>query len=130
MMGPWYTQLMKARLGVGKPMEGYGGFAPPQSGANGMAPQGLIPGASLPVPTPMHPAGSATLPSPTPWGQAELPHERPWMQQKGYDSGASLPEPSPWGQAGMPQENPYKPQKSSGDNAGSIGGYKNPWQRF
>ena len=48
MFGPMYSQMMKARLGVGKPMEGYGGFQPQ---------------ATLPAPSPwLHQGGPRTTP--------------------------------------------------------------------
>lgn len=101
MFGPWFNQVMRYRLGVGKPLEGYGGFS--QNG-------GVVP-----PPTPMSPIDGATLPAPTPWhpmhGGASLPQESPW---------------EPAGGAGLPTENPMKPQKAGG----YTGMQKNPWQRY
>ena len=102
MFGPMYQQMMKARLGVGKPMEGYGGFGSPQgASANGR----------------VDPITGATLPAPS-----------PWLHQKDNMGGATLPPPTPWepsGGATLPQESPMKPS-----GRGYMGGMKNPWQRY
>ena len=71
-----------------------------------------------------------SLPAPNPWLQQkapgfEIPQESP-MTPSGFGGGATLPAPSPWNQAEVPQESPMKPQKQ----AGGMGGYKNPWQRY
>ena len=109
MFGPMYSQMMKARLGVGKPMEGYGGFGQPR---------GMEQGGVAPPPTPWGPQGGASLPAPS-----------PWLHQKDNMSGATLPAPNPWGQAELPQEGPMHPQKP-GMGGGGYMGMKNPWQRY
>jgi len=85
MFGPMYQQMMKARLGVGKPMEGYGGFQPQ---------------ATLPTPSPwLHQGGprttpygprlqGGTTPVESPWGPRQTPYEpRPkvgrWVRTHG-----------------------------------------------
>ena len=108
MFGPMYSQMMKARLGVGKPMEGYGGFGQPR---------GMEQGGVAPPPTPWGPQGGASLPAPS-----------PWLHQKDNMGGATLPPPTPWepsGGATLPQESPMKPSVR-----GYMGGMKNPWQRY
>ena len=58
MFGPMYQQMMKSRLGVGKPLEGYGGFGQPR---------GMEQGGVTPPPTPWGPQDGASLPAPSPW---------------------------------------------------------------
>ena len=103
MFGPMYQQMMKSRLGVGKPLEGYGGFSQ----------QGGV----TPPPTPWGPQDGASLPAPS-----------PWLHQKDNMGGATLPPPTPLepsGGATLPQESPMKPS-----GRGYMGGMKNPWQRY
>ena len=107
MFGPMYSQMMKARLGVGKPMEGYGGFGQPR---------GMEQGGVTPPPTPWGPQDGASLPAPS-----------PWLHQKDNMGGATLPPPTPWepsGGATLPQESPMKP------SGRGYMGMKNPWQRY
>lgn len=110
MFGPVFQNMMRYRLGVGKPMEGYGGFGPPQANQNG----GVVP-----------PIGGITTQSPTPWM-----HQGP---------GANIPQESPTfpnGVEGGPYGPPHpRPEGPSDGNAtpgggGYRAGYKNPWQRF
>ena len=149
MFGPMYSQMMKARLGVGKPMEGYGGFQPqatlpapspwlhqggPRTTPYGPRPEGGAMGENPwnPRSTPFEdrPQGGVT-PPPTPWGPqdgASLPAPSPWLHQKDNMGGATLPPPTPWepsGGATLPQESPMKPS-----GRGYMGGMKNPWQRY
>jgi len=154
MFGPMYSQLMKARLGVGKPMEGYGGFPPQGASANGMNPQ-----ATLPAPSPwMNQGGPRT----TPYGQpqANMPAPSPWMHQGGPRTTPYGPRPqdgttpleSPWGPrqtpfeprprgGTIPVETPWNPRSTPFEDrpqggetrmgaSGVMGGMKNPWQRY
>ena len=100
MFGPWFNQVMRYRLGVGKPMEGYGGF----NQNTGVVPPHMGGGATLPLENPMYPTQ-------TKFPGATLPQENPW---------------EPAGGAGLPTENPMKPQKVGG----YPGMQKNPWQRY
>jgi len=135
MFGPMYQQMMKARLGVGKPMEGYGGFTPSQG----------QPQANIPAPSPwMHQGGPRTTP------QANMPAPSPWMHQ---GSPRTTPfEPRPRNPENMfdPRQTPYesrgggieggpfgpphpKPDDAVGSGAtgmGYMGGMRNPWQRY
>jgi len=119
MFGPMYSQMMKARLGVGKPMEGYGGFQPQ---------------ATLPAPSPwLHQGGprttpygprpqDGTTPLASPWGPRQTPYEpRP--------EGGVMGE-NPWN----PRSTPFEDRPQGGETrmggGGVMGGMKNPWQRY
>ena len=133
MFGPMYSQLMKARLGVGKPMEGYGGFGSPQgASANGRVDP--ITGATLPAPSPwLHQGGprttpygprpqDGTTPLESPWGPRQTPYEpRP--------EGGAMGE-NPWN----PRSTPFEDRPQGGETrmggGGVMGGMKNPWQRY
>ena len=124
MFGPMYSQLMKARLGVGKPMEGYGGFTPPQG-----QPQANIPAPSPwmqhggPRTTPYGPRPQdGTTPLESPWGPRQTPYEpRP--------EGGAMGE-NPWN----PRSTPFEDRPQGGETrmggGGVMGGMKNPWQRY
>ena len=129
MFGPMYQQMMKARLGVGKPMEGYGGFPPQGASPNGMNPQ-----ATLPVPSPWMNHGGprttpygprpqdGTMPLESPWGPRQTPYEpRP--------EGGAMGE-NPWN----PRSTPFEDRPQGGEprmgGGGVMGGMKNPWQRY
>ena len=152
MFGPMYQQMMKSRLGVGKPLEGYGGFSQ----------QGGV----TPPPTPWGPQDGASLPAPSPWlhqkdnmGGATLPAPSPWMNQGGPRTTPYGPRPqdgttpleSPWGprqtpyeprpEGGAMGENPWNPRSTPFEDrpqggetrmggGGVMGGMKNPWQRY
>ena len=107
MFGPWFNQVMRYRLGVGKPLEGYGGFGS-QPNQNG----GVVP-----------PIGGITTQSPTPWMHqgpgANIPQESP-MFPKGVEGG-------PYG---PPHPKPQDPTDSQPSGMGYMGGFKNPWQRY
>ena len=143
MFGPMYQQMMKSRLGVGKPLEGYGGFSQ----------QGGV----TPPPTPWGPQDGASLPAPS-----------PWLHQKDNMGGATLPAPSPWLHQGSPRTTPFEPRPRNPENMfdprqtpyesrgggieggpfgpphpkpddavgsgatgmGYMGGMRNPWQRY
>ena len=118
MFGPMYSQLMKARLGVGKPMEGYGGF-------------GQQPPASLPAPSPwLHQGGPRQTPfEPRPDG-GTMPMENPWSpRQTPYEPRPEGGE-APWN----PRQTGYEPRPQGGEprmgGGGVMGGMKNPWQRY
>ena len=133
MFGPMYSQMMKARLGVGKPMEGYGGFKPQ---------------ATLPAPSPwLHQKdnmGGATLPTPSPWLHQGGPRQTPFEPRP---DGGTMPMENPW----SPRQTPYEPRPDGGEapwNPRKTGyeprpqggepmtpkmpgmGMKNPWQRY
>lgn len=117
MFGPMYSQLMKARLGVGKPMEGYGGFQPQ---------------ATLPAPSPwLHQGGPRQTPfEPRPEG-GTMPIESPWSpRQTPYEPRPEGGE-APWN----PRQTGYEPRPQGGEPMtpkmpGGMGGMKNPWQRY
>jgi len=121
MFGPMYSQLMKARLGVGKPMEGYGGFTnQPQQPQNG----GVVP--------PWMQGGMRRQQQPhepRPQGGGYLPMENPWNpRQTDF-------EPRPQGGESPfdPRSTPYEPRPKTGEQPsgmGYMGGMKNPWQRY
>jgi len=124
MFGPMYQQMMKARLGVGKPMEGYGGFTPSQG-----QPQANIPAPSPwmqhggPRTTPYGPRPQdGTTPLESPWGPRQTPYEpRP--------EGGVMGE-NPWN----PRSTPFEDRPQGGETrmgaSGVMGGMKNPWQRY
>ena len=160
MFGPMFSQMMKARLGIGKPLEGYGGFGPPQgvSANGGFSQQGGV----TPHPTPWGPQDGASLPAPSPWlhqkdnmGGATLPTPSPWLHQGGprqtpfepRPDGGTMPMENPW----SPRQTPYEPRPDGGEapwNPRKTGyeprpqggepmtpkmpgmGMKNPWQRY
>lgn len=122
MFGDMYSQMMKARLGVGKPLEGYGGFTnQPQQPQNG----GVVP--------PWMQGGmwrQQQPHEPRPQGGGYLPMENPWNpRQTGYenrpkDGGIE------GGPFGPPHPKPQDPMDSQPSGMGYMGGMKNPWQRY
>ncbi len=111
MFGDMYSQMMRARLGVGKPMEGYG-MTPmqtvpqqPQPYNGGFMPPWMQHGGGMPRNTPFEPRPQGgTIPMESPWNPRQTPYE-PRPKDNGMEDG------SPSGQ-------------------GYMGGFKNPWQRF
>ena len=115
MFGPMYQQMMKARLGVGKPMEGYGGFTPSQG----------QPQANMPAPSPwLHHGSPRTTPfEPRPRNPENMfdPRQTPYESRGGGIEGGPFGPPHP------------KPDDAVGSGAtgmGYMGGMRNPWQRY
>ncbi len=129
MFGDMYAQMMRARLGVGKPMEGYGmtpmqtlpqqpqpmngGVVPPWM-QGGMWGQGRAHG---PIPFEPRPRGG-TIPMESPWNPRQTDFE---PRPQGGES--------PWN----PRQTPYEPKPQGTEQPsgkGYMGGMKNPWQRY
>ena len=112
MFGPMYQQMMKSRLGVGKPLEGYGGFSQ----------QGGV----TPPPTPWGPQDGASLPAPSPWLHQGGPRTTPYGPRP---EGGAMGE-NPWN----PRSTPFEDRPQGGETrmgaSGVMGGMKNPWQRY
>ena len=140
MFGDMYSQMMRARLGVGKPMEGYGGF-------NGPSNPGISGG---PMGVPQQPQNGGVVPpwmQGGMWGMQHGPRTTPFQPRP---EGGTIPFESPWN----PRQTPYEPRPKDGgieggpfgpphqqpsgpvdggfqpSASGYMGGFKNPWQRF
>lgn len=146
MMGPLFQQTMKARLGLGKPLDGYSmtpdtlwGSSQPVSGPPGSPHMLHQWGSGLPIngiginpnaPSP-HLGGGTPIPfEPRPHG-GTLPMESPWNpHQTPYQPRPQNPYETPFD----PRQRGYEPRPQGGGmeqpQTQGWGGQTSPWRKF
>jgi hypothetical protein len=133
MFGPFFQQTMKARLGVGKPLDGYsmtpqqspmidqphilgGGPGPGNAGVNPWG--GAAVGGAAPIPFQPRPQGGI-LPNEDPWNAHSTPYQ---------------PRPqNPYEQPFDPRSRGYENRPQGGGNElpeQGWGGQTSPWRKF